>query len=292
MDIRAEIQDLMQDKGYTFTAIAQATGLSRSTVSLWMNNNYSGDNDKVLDKMNNFVQREKERFNDCTVPFSETSIVKYIFEIGRLCHTKGKIGVCYGEAGLGKTLAVKEYTKYYLDAILIESDPGYTPKSLLLEIHRRLGLSGKGCTYNLMEEVIRKLKNSGRLLIIDEAENLPYKALEATRRIHDKTGAGILLVGMPILVENLRGSQNQYKQLYSRVGYSKSLSILSSVDISEILESIKVDVSLCPAFMEYSKGNTRTLVNLITNSLSVAKFNEKAEIDGEIIKRTSKLLMV
>jgi DNA transposition AAA+ family ATPase len=291
MDIRAELRDLMRNKGYTFTAIAKSTGLSRSTVSLWFNNSYTGDNDKVLDKLNNFVQREKERFNDEIVPFVQTSIVKYIFEIGRLCHTKGKIGVCYGEAGLGKTLAVKEYTKHYLDAILIESDPGYTPKSLLLEIHRRLGLSGKGCAYDLMEEVVRKLSNSGRLLIIDEAENLPYKALEATRRIHDKTGIGILLVGMPILVENLRGSQNQYKQLYSRVGYSKSLNRLGADDVNGILTSIKEDVALCPTFLEFSKGNARTLVNLITNSLSVARFN-KRQVNSEIIEKTSKLLMV
>jgi DNA transposition AAA+ family ATPase len=291
MDIRAELKYLMQNRGYSFAAIAQATGLSRSTVNLWLNENYNGANDKVLDKINNFVQREKERFNDEIVPFVQTSIVKYIFEIGRLCHTKGKIGVCYGEAGLGKTLAVKEYTKHYLDAILIESDPGYMPKSLLLEIHRRLGLSGKGCAYDLMEEVIRKLNNSGRLLIIDEAENLPYKALEATRRIHDKTGIGILLVGMPVLVENLRGSRNQYKQLYSRVGYSKSLNRLSSSDVTTILTNINEDVSLCPAFMEHSGGNTRTLVNLITHSLSVAKFNEK-QVDAKVIERTSKLLMV
>jgi DNA transposition AAA+ family ATPase len=291
MDIRSELKDLMQNRGYSFAAVSQATGLSRSTVNLWLNDNYNGANDKVLDIINNFVQREKERFCEDNIQFVQTSVVKYIFEIGRLCHTKGKIGVCYGEAGLGKTFAVKEYTKHYLDAILIESDPGYTPKSLLLEIHRRLGLSGKGCAYDLMEEVVRKLRDSGRLLIIDEAENLPYKALEATRRIHDKTGIGILLVGMPILVENLRGSQNQYKQLYSRVGYAKSLSRLCAADITEILENIKTDISLCPTFMEHSKGNTRTLVNLITHSLSVAKFNEKT-VDAKIIERTSKLLMV
>ena len=292
MDIRAELKELMQNKGYSFATVAQATGLSRSTINLWLNGTYSGANDKILDVINNFVQREKESFCEDKIPFVKTSIVKYIFEIGRLCHTKGKIGVCYGEAGLGKTLAAKEYTRHYLDAILIESDPGYTPKSLLLEIHRRLGLSGKGCTYDLMEEVIIKLNDSGRLLIIDEAENLPYKALEVTRRIHDKTGVGILLVGMPILVENLRGSQNQYKQLYSRVGYSKSLGKLLSTDINEILASIKEDVSLCPAFMKYSDGNTRTLVNLITHSLSVAKFNKKEKVDAKIIERTSKLLMV
>ena len=51
-----------------------------------------------------------------------------------------------------------------------------------------------------MNEVVNKLNNSGRLLIIDEAENLPYRALEITRRIHDKTAVGVLLVGRNILL--------------------------------------------------------------------------------------------
>lgn len=163
---------------------------------MWLNENYFGKNDKIADAINNFVQREKERNIKSAISFVETSISKYIFEVGRLCHTNGEIGICYGEAGLGKTLAIKEYSKAYLDSVLIETDPGYTTKSLLTELHKRLGLSGKGCAYNLMDEVIRKLQNSGRLLVVDEAENLPYKALEASRRIHDKTGVGILLIGM------------------------------------------------------------------------------------------------
>lgn len=291
MDIKAELNNLIQNKNYTFTAIAQATGLSRSTISLWLNGTYKGDNDKILDVINNFVQREKERFCETLIPFVDISISKYIFEVGRLCHTKGQIGICYGRAGLGKTLAVKEYTKHYLDSILIESDFGYTAKSLLLEIHKRLGLSGKGSAYYLMDEIISKLSGSGRLLIIDEAENLPYRALEAARRIHDKTGVGILLVGRNILVENLRGIHNQYEQLYSRVKYSKSLGGLLPADVNKILSTMNSDVSLCPTYLEHSKGNTRTLINLITHSLNVAKFNNK-NVDEKIIKKTSQLLMV
>ena len=41
----------------------------------------------------------------------------------------------------------------FLDSILIESDSGYNAKSLLLEIHKRLGLSRVGSVYKLMDEV-------------------------------------------------------------------------------------------------------------------------------------------
>lgn len=291
MDIRAELRDLMNAKNYGLSFVATATGIAKSSISMWLNGNYKGDNAKLTDKINNFIQRECERLNNDELPIVDISIVKYISEIGRLCHTKGKIGVCVGRAGLGKTVAVKEYTKNALDAILIESDSGYTAKSLLKEIHRRLALSGKGSVYDLMGEVVNKLNQSGRLLIIDEAENLPYRALEITRRIHDKTGVGVLLVGRNILFENLRGFNNQYDQLYSRVKYHKLLDRLLIQDVVKILESAGQDPKLAETYLQYSDGNTRRLEHLITHSISVARFNGKAAVDVAVIKQTSKLLM-
>ena len=291
MDIRTELKELMTKKNYSMAFVATATGLSKSTISFWLNDSYKGDNDKITDVINNFIQIEKERTDDEDIPVCDISILQYIFEIGKLCHTKGKIGVCAGCAGLGKTVAVKEYVKQNLNAILIESDSGYTAKSLLLEIHKRLGLTGKGSCYDLMSEVVNKLNHSGRLLIIDEAENLPYRALEITRRIHDKTGVGVLLVGRNILFENLRGFNNQYDQLYSRVKYHKFLDRLLVQDVVKILESAKQDPELAEVFLQYSAGNTRRLEHLISHSISVAKFNGKTQVDSAVIKQTSKLLM-
>lgn len=291
MDIRLELRNLMQDKNYSISFVANATGLAKSTISMWLNNNYTGKNDKIMDVINNFIQREKERSIDEEIPFVETSIVKYIFEIGRLCHTKGKIGVCAGKAGIGKTVAVKRYVQDFVDSILIESDSGYTAKSLLLEIHKRLGLTGKGSVYDLMSEVVTKLNQSGRLLIIDEAENLPYRALEITRRIHDKTGVGVLLVGRNILFENLRGFNNQYDQLYSRVKYHKLIDRLLPQDVIKILETVNQDPDLSQTYLQYSEGNTRKLEHLISHSIAVARTNSKTKVDKSIIKHTSKLLM-
>jgi hypothetical protein len=291
MHIRAELKDLMERRNLSIGYVSTATGVAKSTISMWINDNYNGKNEKISDIINNFIQREKERTPDDELPIVDISIVKYISEIGRLCHTKGKIGVCAGRAGLGKTVAVKQYTRNYLDSILIESDSGYTAKSLLLEIHKRLGLSGKGSAYDLMSEVVNKLNNSGRLLIIDEAENLPYKALEIIRRIHDKTGVGVLLVGRNILFENLRGYNNQYDQLYSRVKYHKFLDKLLLQDVIKILESSGQNPELAETYLMYSDGNTRKLEHLMTHSTSIAKINGKAEVDSAVIKQTSKLLM-
>lgn len=291
MDIRAELRELMEIKNFSMTYISTATGLAKSTISMWLNGNYAGKNDKVTDAINNFIQRERERSVDNDLPFVNISIVKYVSEIARLCHTQGKIGVCVGRAGLGKTVAVKRYTKEFLDSILIESDSGYTAKSLLKEIHRRLGLSGKGSVYDLMGEVVRKLNQSGRLLIIDEAENLPYRALEITRRIHDKTGVGVLLIGRGILLENLKGYNNQYDQLYSRVKYTKMIDGLLVQDVVNILKAIEQEPKLAETYLKYSDGNTRRLEHLISHSISIAKINGKAEVDGAVIQHTSKLLM-
>ncbi len=290
MDIRSELKDLMETKNISIGYVSTATGIAKSTISMWLNDNYKGDNAKIADKLHNFVQRENERTNN-DLPFVDISIAKYIFEIARLCHTHGRIGVCVGDAGFGKTVAVKNYIKKYMDAILIESDSGYTAKSLLREIHRRIGLSDKGSVYDLMGEVVTKLNQSGRLLIIDEAENLPYRALEITRRIHDKTGVGVLLVGRGFLLDNLKGYNNQYDQLYSRVEYCKILEKPMLQDVVKILNSIGQDSGLAETYLHYSKGNTRRLEHLISHSISVAKFNGKAAVDNAVIKQTSRLLM-
>lgn len=55
----------------------------------------------------------------------------------------------------------------------------------------------------MFSDIVDKLKSSGRLIIIDEAEHLPYKSLELVRRIYDKANVGILLVGMPATIKLL-----------------------------------------------------------------------------------------
>ena len=73
MDIRAELKDLMESKNYSIAYVSTATGIAKSTISMWMNGNYNGKNDKITDAINNFIQREHERSGNSDLPFVDIS---------------------------------------------------------------------------------------------------------------------------------------------------------------------------------------------------------------------------
>jgi DNA transposition AAA+ family ATPase len=162
----------------------------------------------------------------------------------------------------------------------------------LQEIASRLNLEqNKAMHYNFAHS-ISNLKDTNRLLIIDEAEYLRYETLELIRRIHDMANIGVLLVGLPRLVENLRGRKGQYAMLSSRIGVSASLENLRFEDTEQLVHTVIPDANgLCKTFHEYSNGNARVLNKLISRSLRVASINE-IKVNAEVVKEASKLLIL
>jgi DNA transposition AAA+ family ATPase len=286
------LKNLMEERTLSQAYICRATGLSNTVLSRWLSNTYEGDVQKVCNLIESFLQRESEKYSTRKLDFMMTSVARKVFEVARIAHIDCEIGVCYGQAGLGKTQAVKEYASLNPDVILIEADLGYTTRVLFSEIHKKLGLDGGGMIHSLLEDIIAKLKNSGRLIIVDEAEHLPYRALELIRRIHDKANIGILLVGMPKLVANLRGKRGQYEQLYSRIGVAGRLNTLRPEDTETIVNSvIKEDPKIWKSFHEASLGNTRVLTKLLMRSTRVAQINS-VSVDSHIVQETAKMLIV
>ena len=284
MTLIKELKDYLKVKNYTLSKVAKAVNLSNATLHLWMNNNYKGNVKKIEDAVSKFLEIDRMRENKIKIEFVKTTVVDDIFEIAKICHVENEIGVCCGNAGLGKTFAVKRYAIEHTDVILVEADLGYTPKVLFSEIHKKLGFDGFGTIHALFEDIITKLKYSGRLIIIDEAEHLPYKSLELLRRVYDKAQIGILLVGTHSLITNLRGKQKQYAQLYSRVGITTALNPLFKQDEEAIISKVIPDYhSIHPTISHYCAGNTRVLTKLLARAVRVAELNGK-NVDEEVIE--------
>lgn len=257
-----------------------------------MSGTYTGNVKKVDEAVKNFLEIEKLREKKISIDFVNTSIVEDVYDVARVCHVDGEIGVCCGEPGVGKTYAVKKYAIENTDVILIEADLGYTTKVLFSEIHKKLGFDGLGTIHNMLQDIITKLKSSGRLIIIDEAEHLPYKALDLLRRIYDKANIGILLVGMPRLIMNLRGEKRQYAQLFSRVGIATKLTGLTQVDMKEIVRSVLSDGrDIFKLLAENCAGNTRVLVKLLVRAIKLAQINN-TKIDREIIQASVNQIII
>lgn len=247
---------------------------------------------KIDDAVRNFLEIEKLREGKVSIDFIKTSVVEDIFDIARVCHVENEIGVCCGNAGVGKTFAVKRYAIEHTDVVLIEADLGYTPKVLFTELHKKLGFDGVGTIHNMFCDILNKLKSSGRLLIIDEAEHLPYKSLELLRRVYDKAQVGILLVGMPRLILNLKGEKRQYAQLFSRVGITARLNPLNKNDIKAIIESVLPNhKAIFKTLIEFSAGNTRVLTKLLVRAIKIAQINNRV-VDEEVLQASiSQIIM-
>ena len=284
MQLVKELKELLKEKRYSIAFAAKAIDISKTTLHLWMNGKYSGNIEKIEDAVDRFIEIEKLREGNIKLPFITTSIVQDVYDIAKTCHVESEIGVCYGVAGLGKTFAVKRYALDNPDVILIEADLGYTPKVLFSEIHKKLGFDGFGTIHKMFLDIIERLKGSGRLIIVDEAEHLPYKSLELLRRIYDKAEVGILLVGMQRLLDNLKGEKQQYAQLFSRVGIKTKLNTLTSIDEKAIISCVIENYNdVYDVLSTHCAGNTRVLSKILARSLRIASIN-RVEMNEDVVQ--------
>lgn len=225
MSLITQLKDVMERRGYTQTHVARAIGRTHPVVNQFLQGKYRGDVADIEERISAFVSREleKEKNRRIKVRFVTTAMAAKGLEVLAYAHQECEICVLYGAAGLGKTMVLREYAARNRDAVLIEADPGYTARTLLEELCRQLGVKVRGNIHELIDACVRELRDSGRLLMVDEAELLPYRALEVLRRLHDKAGIGIVLAGMPRLLINLKGRRGEFAQLYSRVALALNL---------------------------------------------------------------------
>jgi len=294
--VRTEIIKILeQDTSMTRTAAAGFSNVGTTAFSLWLNESYKGDNSKITRSVAAFIERYKERkkWEWIKVPFIETVVAQRIFEIAKICSIEHEMGVVVGNSGVGKTIAAKRYAEKNAGVILLEVNFAYTPRVLFNHIATAMDIPLKRNMDALFEAVIGGTMNNDVLIIIDEAEHLPYRSLEFLRRLYDHGNVGILLVGMPRLIDNLRGYNEEFKQLYSRVGIYSKLTRMDKSDTELVVKKALGDdkVGLIDVLYRESKANMRQLVKLLKRSLRVAAINN-TQISKEIIGESAKTLII
>jgi hypothetical protein len=293
--ISERLRDFIESRAHvSINKIAKQIGYSAATISTYLNGKYSGDIQKLEWAIASFLMRQEEieAMPKESIPFCPIYNADIVFTIARTCHLDQEIGVLIGEAGTGKTKCAKEYARQNPDVIFIEADLSYTTKVFFRELHRKLGLDGIGGIYDLFSDCVEKLKDSNRLIIIDEAENLPYRALDMVRRLYDKANIGILLVGLPRLISNLRGKRGEFKQLYSRVGIVMQLDEFNENDTKLIVQTVFPSTNgVYKTFHDLCKGNGRKLEKLIRRTSHAAR-KSRNDINDKLVKKAAEMLLL
>ncbi|EBZ6266051.1 AAA family ATPase [Salmonella enterica subsp. enterica serovar Oranienburg] len=296
MDIITQLRDVMDAHGYSQGQVARAIGRSSATMNQYVQGKYNGDIADMEERIGHFLRRVREKQNALRIDerFVSTPTASKGLEVLSYAHLESEICVLYGAAGLGKTMILKEYVRRDSNVIFIEADPGFTARTLLEELCGRLRLSKNGNIHALIEVCVEKLKDSGRLLVIDEAELLPYRALEVIRRLHDKAGIGVVLAGMPRLIVNLKGKRGEYAQLYSRVALALDLgNALARQDFDQIAVDLMPeaeDRKISDALYEQSKGNARRLFKMARGVYRMCDISKK-DVSVTAIEKFSEMLI-
>lgn len=209
----------MAARGLSQAAAAKLLGIGASTLSQYLSGTYPGDTARLDRVATQVLAREAEARGAVRLPRTETRTLLRIHDALRQCHAERALGVVYGPSGVGKTFALRDYCARTEGAVLLEAAPDWTPRVLFGTLADALGQppARRDSAHDLFDVCARRLRGSARLVVVDEAEHLPYRGLELLRRLHDLSGCGLVLAGMPRLKQNLQGRQADYAQLYTRV---------------------------------------------------------------------------
>lgn len=244
--------------GKTQSEVARAIGVSAATLSGFLRNTYAGNVEEVAVRVLDYLQREGKRLVAPQEPgFVETSIAADVMTVAEYTHMHSCLGLVYGEAGLGKTTALERYAKAHPDVVMITAGIDVSgPKAIIEELMEALGKREYGTLRRGTAAIIDTLRDSRRLVIIDEAQHLSYRALEAIRKVHDQAKVGILLAGNREVYDRMLGRRGAlFAQFFSRVGIRRFLQGVPKDDIKLVFEQNgKLSKECIDYLYEVSKG--------------------------------------
>jgi DNA transposition AAA+ family ATPase len=244
-----QLQVYIEEKGVSAAKIAKAIGVHESALSSFRSMSYKGDVSSLAKRIIDFLAIEGERKSGIKIDLKpvRTQQTDMVVTVCKMCHEYGEMGFIFGDAGVGKSTGLKMYkAKYDSQVILVSAYAGITPDDLLFDVLEAMKAESGGGENRKMREVIRLLKDTGKLLIIDEAQHCSNKAIEKIRAVWDSAQTGIVLCGNNVTVKTMRGGREKlyFAHVVSRFAFR--VEITSKVlreDLNAILENAGVKIT-------------------------------------------------
>jgi len=219
-DIRIALETFLSDNNLTQKAISAKLGCSESLVSQYVADKPVGDlvafEDNVLDML-----AAESRKHQIKCSFFPTYAAEQCFTLFDMIRAANDVGIVSSPAGFGKSEISRQYAKINKTCIRVEI-PEWKSNRFGIEkmIYASFDTRKQKSKDNKCEFLERRLLNSDRLIIIDNAQRVSLSGLRWVMDFNDATNTPFALLGNPKqIMERLLSDD----ALSSRVGLCKEL---------------------------------------------------------------------
>ena len=192
VDLGRKLEKFMETAEMSLAKVASGLGIGTSTLSEWKNDKYKGDCKSLEIKIEEYLKRHEDpakRINFCVL----TEVTRKIFYVldtvaeyvasatkDKIIES-AKIGFITGKAGIGKTFSLLEYKKAHENTIVfITAEINDRENDIIRKIAKELRImeSMYGRIAAVKEKIKERLRNSEKIIVVDEGEHLSPRAID------------------------------------------------------------------------------------------------------------------
>lgn len=287
LELLDKVEVLQKEKNLSQNAVGQLVGVSGTALSQIRNGKYNANPQKIFDILEQyFGVKDKAKLTYSGLEYAPTNISEQIYDIIAICHTKGGLSIVSGDAGIGKTKAIKKYVSDHpTNSFVITMNPCLTGvKTLLSIIADEIG-SEHPYSIPKLYTAIRNRLSDGMVLIFDEAQHMTLKNIEILRSFSDyfdnmNQTLGICFIGNPETVYRMGVKKAEFAQIANR---AKQIKVYSTSEIQRSdIEKLFPVLAGCDKEIDYlySISQTKQSIRGVVNLFSNAYDNENITYEG------------
>ncbi|WP_425091976.1 AAA family ATPase [Tropicimonas sp. S265A] len=200
------------------------------------------------------------------------------------------MAVFYGPSGYGKTFAATHCALVDPYAIHVVVQDVWTKRSFCEAILVELGIKPKHTVTNLVNQVQEGLINSGRPLIVDEADRAAKRGMiEMIRDIHDNSGCPIILVGEETLPQALMKWERVHGRMLDWVAAEPADLQDAKLLAQHYAKGVEVGEDLLKKMVVETRGSIRRIT---VNCAQIREFGMRQGLDAVGVAEFTKPLFV
>jgi len=188
-----------------------------------------------------------------------------------------------GRAGRGKTTATERIIAQNQHTVYVSVEETWSVPKMIRELAFRLAGTRPGNTEKSVDLIKIELGEKRRAIMVDEADRLTLRHLNALRDFHDHCQAPVVLIGE----EPLRAKLNRERRLISRTRVELEFGGVSQADLIVFYREA-LDLALskqhAPALLKHSWGDFRRVIKDALALEKIMKTSGLGEISDQIVK--------